>query len=52
MAGRSATTERVNWALELLMAGRDYTRLYIALFMLVGPSSLVKHVGGLDQFHL
>ena len=31
MAGRSATTERVNWALELLMAGRGSTAVVTEL---------------------
>ena len=38
MAGRSATTERVNWALELLMAGRGSTAVLTELSQREGIS--------------
>ena len=38
MAGRSATTERVNWALELLMAGRGSTAVVTELSQREGIS--------------
>jgi len=38
MAGRSATTERVNWALEQLMAGRGSTAVVTDLSQRAGVS--------------
>jgi hypothetical protein len=38
MAGRSATTERVNWALELLMEGRGSTAVVSEMTQLWGIS--------------